>query len=179
LDVAVVGSGNSALEAVIDLFPYAKKVYLLIRGDRVKGDPVTREKVTDASQVEIIDNAEVEEIVGNERVTGVRYRDKRGGDTKELSVAGVFVEIGLVPNSEIVGDLVETNEAGEIVVHEQTAETSKKGIFAAGDVTTDPFKQNNISAGDGVRAALSAYTYILNIKKYSPCAEKEEDEEQA
>jgi alkyl hydroperoxide reductase subunit F len=86
----------------------------------------------------------------------------------------VFVEIGSIPNSEFVRDLIETNEAGEIVVDHQTAETSKKGIFAAGDVTSDPFKQNNIAVGDGVRAALSAYNCILNIKKCSPCGEKGE-----
>ena len=173
-DVAVVGSGNSALETVLDLFPYAKNIYLLIRRDKLKGDPVAQEKVTRAPQVKIIANAEVQEILGEQTVTGLRYKDKNADEIKNLQVGGVFVEIGSIPNSEFVRDLVETNEAGEIVVDHQTAETSKKGIFAAGDVTNDPFKQNNIAAGDGVRAALSAYNCILNIKKCSPCAEKGE-----
>jgi alkyl hydroperoxide reductase subunit F len=173
-DVAVVGSGNSALETVLDLFPYAKNIYLLIRRDKLKGDPVAQEKVTRAPQVKIIANAEVQEILGEQTVTGLRYKNKNADEIKNLQVGGVFVEIGSIPNSDFVRDLVETNEAGEVVVDHRTADTSKKGIFAAGDVTSDPFKQNNIAAGDGVRAALSAYNCILNIKKCSPCAEKGE-----
>jgi len=172
LDVAVAGSGNSALETVVDLLPYAKKIYLIIRGERLKGDPVNQEKVTQSPKVQMISSAEIEEILGNQTVTGLRYKDKKTEGTKELTVGGVFIEIGLISNSEFVRGLVELNEAGEIVVDHATGQTSKTGIFAAGDVTNDPFKQNNIAAGDGVRAALSAYDYVLNIKKYSPCAEK-------
>lgn len=175
MDVAVVGGGNAALETVIDLFPYAKKISLLLRGEEPKGDPITQEKVKQSSQVNMIQNAEVQEILGNKTVTGLRYKDRKQGEVKELSVGGVFVEIGSVPNSEFIRNLVETNEAGEIVIDHLTAKTSKEGIFAAGDVTNDPYKQNNISAGDGVRAALSAYGYILNIKKSSPCSVREEE----
>lgn len=175
MDVAVVGGGNAALETVIDLFPYAKKISLLLRGEEPKGDPITQEKVKQSSQVNMIQNAEVQEILGNKTVTGLRYKDRKQGEVKELSVGGVFVEIGSVPNSEFIRNLVETNEAGEIVIDHLTAKTSKEGIFAAGDVTNDPYKQNNISAGDGVRAALSAYGYILNIKKSSPCSAREEE----
>ncbi len=174
LEVAVVGSGNSALEAVIDLFPYAKLIYLLIRSEKLKGDAVTQEQVTQSSQVRIIENAEVKEIYGDQMVTGLRYKDKRTGEMKDLDVNGVFVQIGSVANSTFVRGLVEANESGEIVINHQTAQTSREGIFAAGDVTDDPFKQNNIAVGDGVRAALSAYHHILNTRKFSPCAEKEE-----
>ncbi|MFH0813022.1 MAG: FAD-dependent oxidoreductase, partial [Pseudomonadota bacterium] len=111
---------------------------------------------------------------GEKIVTGIQYKNRKSGEIGTLTVDGVFVEVGSVPNAEFVKTLVETNDAGEIIVNHQTAQTSKTGIFAAGDVTRDPFKQNNIAAGDGVRAALSAYNYILNIQKYSPCAEKEE-----
>jgi alkyl hydroperoxide reductase subunit F len=107
-------------------------------------------------------------------MTGLRYKDKRTGEVKELAVSGVFVQIGLSANSDFIRSLTDTNQAGEIIVEHRTGQTSKKGIFAAGDVTDDPFKQNNISAGDGVRAALSAYHFILNIQKYSPCADREE-----
>jgi len=172
LDVAVAGSGNSALETVVDLLPYAKKVYLIIRSEKLKGDPVNQEKVAQSPKVKIIESAEVEEILGDQSVTGLRYKDKKTGEIKELAVSGVFIEIGLIPTSEFIRPLIDTNEAGEIVVDHVTGKTSKIGIFAAGDVTNDPFKQNNIAAGDGVRAALSAYDYVLNIKKYSPCAEK-------
>jgi len=122
----------------------------------------------------MIGSAEVEEILGEQTVTGLRYKDKKAGEVKKLAVSGIFVQIGLSPNSEFIRALVDTNQAGEIIVEHRTAQTSKKGIFAAGDVTDDPFKQNNISAGDGVRAALSAFHFILNIQKYSPCADKEE-----
>ena len=130
--------------------------------------------MTQSPKVKIIGSAEVEEILGNRSVTGLRYKEKKTGEIKELAVSGVFIEIGLIPNSEFIRPLIDTNEAGEIVVDHVTGKTSKIGIFAAGDVTIDPFKQNNIAAGDGVRAALSAYDYVLNIKKYSPCAEKGE-----
>ncbi|MFH0812991.1 MAG: FAD-dependent oxidoreductase [Pseudomonadota bacterium] len=174
LDVAVVGSGNAALETVIDLMAYAKKIYLLIRGNEVKGDPVTQERVTQSPLVSMISNVEVQEVLGETMVTGRQYKNRKSGEIGTLAVDGVFVEVGSVPNSEFVKTLVETNDAGEIIVNHQTAQTSKTGIFAAGDVTRDPFKQNNIAAGDGVRSALSAYNYLLNIQKYSPCAEKGE-----
>jgi alkyl hydroperoxide reductase subunit F len=174
LDVTVAGSGNSALETAVDLLPYARKIYLIIRSEKLKGDPVNLEKVTQSPKVKIIGSTEVEEILGNQSVTGLRYKEKKTGEIKALAVSGVFIEIGLIPNSKFIRPLIDTNEAGEIVVDHVTSRTSKIGIFAAGDVTNDPFKQNNIAAGDGVRAALSAYDYVLNIKKVSPCAEKGE-----
>lgn len=176
-DVAVVGSGNSALETVIDLSQYAKKIYLLIRGDQPKGDPTIVDKVMNISQLQIIHHAEVQEILGEQSVDGVRYKDRQTAKLQELAVKGVFVAIGSVPNSNFIQSLVDTNQDGEILVDHKTSQTSKQGIFAAGDVTNDPFKQNNISAGDGVRAALSAYHYILNIKRHSPCAEARQQDE--
>ncbi len=170
-DVAVVGGGNSALEMVIDLVPYARQIYLLVRGERLKGDPILQEKATKSSRLHLLYNAEVKEILGEQSVTGLRYRDLKSEEEKELAVNGVFVAIGTIPNSDFVRQLVDTNQAGEILVDTRTAKTSRWGIFAAGDVTNDPFKQNNISAGDAVRAALSAYLYLLDIQKYSPCAE--------
>ena len=173
-DVAVVGSGNSALEVVIDLASYADKIYLLIRGDKLKGDPVVEKKATPIPKLQIINHVEVEEILGDKAVTGLRYREINSDEVKELEVNGVFVAIGVIPNTDFVRNLVNMNEAGEILVNFETAETSRKGVFAAGNVTNDPFKQNNIAVGDGVRAALSAYAYLLNLKKHSPCAEKGE-----
>jgi alkyl hydroperoxide reductase subunit F len=174
LDVAVVGSGDAAMESVVDLAAYARKIYLLIRGERLKADPVNEKKATSFDKVQIIKNVEVQEILGDKRVTGVRYRQKDTNEEKELEVKGVFVAIGTSPNSDFVKHLVEVNEAGEVLVDFRTAETSKKGVFAAGNVTNDPFKQNNIAAGDGVRAAISAYAHVLNIKKYSPCVGEKE-----
>jgi alkyl hydroperoxide reductase subunit F len=170
-DVAVVGGGNSALETVIDLSPYAKQIFLLIRSDRPKGDPAMQEKIAKLSQLKILTHVEVQEILGDKSVRGLRYQDRQTGKEENLKVTGVFVAIGSIPNSDIIRELVDTNQGGEILVDHKTAQTSRKGIFAAGDVTSDPFKQNNISAGDGVRAALSAYHHIMDFQKYSSCAD--------
>ncbi|TSC79713.1 MAG: NADH dehydrogenase [Parcubacteria group bacterium Gr01-1014_29] len=159
-DVAVVGGGNAGLEAVVDLFPYASKVYLLEYSDGLKGDTVTQERVKNSEKVHIIFNAETKEVKGEKFVTGLAYKDRVSGEEKTLSVGGIFVEIGSVPNSEFVKDLVELNKAGEILIDHKTAATSCEGIWAAGDVTDEMYKQNNISAGDGVKAALSAYSYL-------------------
>ncbi len=170
LDVAVVGGGDSALEGAIDLAAYANKIYLLTRGEKLKADPVNEKKASSFDKVHFIKNVEVEEILGDKAVTGLRYRQKDTDEVKELEVQGVFVAIGTYPNSDFIKHLVDVNQGGEVLIDFRTAETSKKGVFAAGDVTNDPFKQNNIAAGDGVRAAISAYVYVLDIKKYSPCA---------
>ena len=157
----VVGGGNSALESVVDLFAYANKIYLLVRGDSLKGDQVTQEKIQANHKVEIIFNAEPKEIIGDKFVSGLAYNDKKSNEIKKLAVEGIFVEIGSLPNSEIVKGLVDINSFGEILINHKIAATSCPGIFAAGDVTDEMYKQNNISVGDGVRAALSAYNYIL------------------
>jgi alkyl hydroperoxide reductase subunit F len=174
LDVAVVGSGDAAMESVIDLAAYARKIYLLIRGEELKADPLNKKKATSFDKVHLIKNVEVEEIVGDKTVTGLRYRQKDTNEKKELEVKGVFVAIGASPNSGFIEHMVEVNEAGEVLIDFKAAETSKKGVFAAGNVTNDPFKQNNIAAGDGVRAAISAYAYVMDFKKYSPCATAKE-----
>ncbi|PLX20568.1 pyridine nucleotide-disulfide oxidoreductase [Candidatus Parcubacteria bacterium] len=171
-EVAVVGGGNSGLEAVVDLFPYATKITLLNNTDKLKGDPSTIEEVEKNEKVEIINNAKVKEVMGDTLVEGLVYEDEEGGE-KKLDLQGVFVEIGSVPNSEMVNGLVELNKYKEIVVDHRTYETSKKGIFAAGDVTDEIYKQNNIAAGDAITALLSAYNYILNLDKKSPAHDTE------
>lgn len=170
-DVSVVGGGNAGLEAVVDLFPYAKNIYLLVRSDTLKGDPITQEEIKKNSKVQIMYNATTKEIVGEKFVSGLHYRDTQTNEEKMLSVGGVFVEIGSVPNSEMARDLVKTNNFGEIIIDSKTAATSHPGIFAAGDVTDEMYKQNNISVGDGITAALSAYNYLLSHKKESPASE--------
>lgn len=163
--VAVVGGGNAGLEAVVDLFPYAGKIYLLEYGDALKGDPITQERIKNGSNpVEIIFNAQTEVIMGEKFVRGLRYKDRISEETKELKLDGVFVAIGATPNSAMVKDLVELNTRGEVLIDSKTGKTSREGIWAAGDVTDDPFKQNNISAGDAVKAALSVYQYLLAHK---------------
>ena len=158
--VVVVGGGNAGLEAVVDLFPYAEHITLLIRSDSMKGDPATQEEIKNNPKAEIIFNAEIKEILGDKFVTGLKYQDLKSGETKELELGGVFVEIGSVPNSELVKDLVEIDQWGQVKIDSKHASTSCVGIFAAGDITDDTYKQNNISAGDGVKAALAAYSYL-------------------
>ncbi|OIP59379.1 MAG: hypothetical protein CO143_01155 [Candidatus Moranbacteria bacterium CG_4_9_14_3_um_filter_45_14] len=159
-NVAVVGGGNAGLEAVEDLLPYASHITLMIRSEILKGDPITQKKVLASEKVSVLYNAVPQLILGETNVTGVVYTDKVTSEEKTLEVNGVFVEIGMVPNTEFVKGLIELNERGEIILDHRTKATSRAGIFATGDATDAPYKQNNISAGDGVVAALSAYDYI-------------------
>ncbi|MBI2640617.1 MAG: FAD-dependent oxidoreductase [Candidatus Sungbacteria bacterium] len=171
--VAVVGGGNAGLEAVQDLFPYASEVYLIHRGDVLKGDPVEQEEIKKNPKLkEIILNSETLEIFGDKFVTGLKYKNIKTGEEKTLGLDGVFVEIGSVPNSEIVKGLVDLDKWGQVVIDSKHASTSHPGIFAAGDITDDPYKQNNVSAGDAVKAALAAYAYLLKREKQSPATEK-------
>ena len=163
--VAVVGGGNAGLEAVQDLFPYAAEIYLLEYGEALKGDPVTQQEIKKNPKLkEIIFNAQTLEVIGDKFVTGLHYKDRKTNEEKTLDVQGVFAEIGSIPNSEMVKGLVEIDKYGQVVIDSKFATTSHTGVFAAGDITDDPFKQNNISMGDGVKAALSAYGYLLKRK---------------
>ena len=171
--VVVVGGGNAGLEAVQDLFPYALEITILERGANIRGDEKTYQEIQKNPKFKgVLVNVQTIEVLGDQLVTGIKYRDLKTNQEKILEVGGIFVEIGSVPNSEIVKDLVQIDEHGQIMVNFQHARTSHPGIFAAGDVTDDPYKQNNISAGDGVRAALAAYNYLLNREKNSPAEEK-------
>ncbi len=163
--VGVVGGGNAGLEAVVDLIPYADKIYLLEYGDSLKGDPVTLEDIKKSSKVEILLNFQTLEILGDKMVTGVKYKDRKTDEEKELAVQGVFVEIGSIPNSEMVKGVVDLDKFGQVIIDSKHGTTSHPGIFAAGDITDDPYKQNNISAGDAVKAALAAYGYLLKQKQ--------------
>ena len=158
--VAVVGGGNAGLEAVIDLLPYAKEIYLIHRGEALKGDPATQEKIRTNSKVQIILNAETQEISGDDTVASLLYKNKASGGINKLEVQGVFVEVGILPNSEIVKDLVKLNERKEVVVDSKTQQTSRKGIWAAGDITDCFYRQNNISVGDAIKAVLNIHDYL-------------------
>ncbi len=159
--VAVVGGGNSGLESVLDLVPYAAAVYLVHHSVALKGDPVTREKVRAHPKVTVLLQAETKEIVGaGGMVTGLRYTDKTTGEERTLLVDGVFVEIGSIPSSEVVKGLVNLNERGQVIVDHQTQQSSAPGIWAAGDVTDGLYKQNNISMGEAITATLNIYDFL-------------------
>jgi len=155
-DVAVVGGGNAGLEAVVDLIPYASKIYLLDRSGVLKGDAQTQETALASVKVTRVPKVDTLEVLGDKLVSGLRYRESDGTE-KTLEVSGVFVEIGSIPNGDLVADLAERNERGEVVTDPRTQKTSHPRIWAAGDVTDGTYQQNNIAAGDAIRALLNLY----------------------
>ena len=155
--IAVVGGGNSGVEAAIDLAGLASRVTLFEYLPDLKADKVLVSKLEKLKNVEIITNAAVKAIEGDgNQVTGLRFLTRVGDEEKLIELDGVFVQIGLQPNSFMVKDLVDLTPSGEIIV-DQNCRTSVQGIYAAGDVTTVPFKQIIISMGEGAKAALSAF----------------------
>src|SRR5690606_32073857 len=159
--VAVIGGGNSGIEAAIDLAGIVEHVTVLEYAAGLRADDVLVRKARSLPNVRIVTEARTTEILGDgSRVTGLRYEDRSSGEMHELELAGVFVQIGLVPNSEPVRDLVELSRMGEVVVGSK-GETSVEGIFAAGDVSNTPFKQIIIAMGSGANAALGAFEYLM------------------
>ncbi len=159
LDVAVMGGGNSALEAVIDLMKVARKVYM-VSLTPLTGDEIIRDKVISSPKVEIFIKYKALRIEGESTVEGIEIESLETGEKKRLDVQGIMVEIGLLPNSELVLDTMEINRIGEIVI-DSRCRTGVSGIFACGDVTDVPYKQVIVAAGEGAKAALSAYDYII------------------
>ena len=159
--VAVIGGGNSGVEAAIDLAGVVEHVTLIEFADQLKADAVLVSKLKSLPNVVIHTNAQTTEITGDgHKVTGLRYRDRATGAERAIELAGVFVQIGLVPNTEWLRGTVELSKYGEIVVDAKGA-TSVPGVFAAGDATTTPFKQIIIAAGEGAKAALSAFDHLI------------------
>jgi len=161
--VAVVGGGNSALTAARDLLSFARKIHIIHRRDTFTADPALINEIKTSKEVTIHTNTIVSEIFGNESVTGIRLQPVDGKEHEDVEVNGVFLEIGLSPNTGPVRDLVKLNERGEIEITRDNA-TSVSGFYAAGDVTDLPQKQIIIAAGEGAKAALSAYDYLVENK---------------
>ena len=161
MKVAVVGGGNSALEAADDMVKIADHVYLLSLTP-LTGDLILIDKVKGANNLTIFLEHEVVEIKGEKFVDGIRIRDLKTRQERELQVSGVFVEIGLIPNSDLAKGIITLNRLGEIEVN-CADETSVIGLFAAGDVTSVPEKQIVIAAGEGAKAALAAHRYLQRL----------------
>ncbi|WP_180542027.1 alkyl hydroperoxide reductase subunit F [Staphylococcus haemolyticus] len=159
-DVAVIGGGNSGVEAAIDLAGIVKHVTLFEYSSELKADTVLQDRLRSLSNVDIHTNARTAEVLGEDHVTGISYEDLNSGEMKELSLDGIFVQIGLVPNTSWIGDAVELNNRGEVVI-DRNNNTNVPGIFAAGDVTDQKNKQIIISMGAGANAALNAFDYII------------------
>ncbi|GAB1438937.1 alkyl hydroperoxide reductase subunit F [Providencia sp.] len=159
--VAVIGGGNSGIEAAIDLAGVVDHVTVLEFAPELKADSVLQQKARSLKNVDIILNAQTLEVKGDgSKMTGLEYKDRTDDSVHLLEVAGAFVQIGLLPNTNWLGDTVARNRIGEIEIDARN-ETSVKGIFAAGDCTTVPYKQIIISAGEGAKAALSTFDYLI------------------
>ena len=176
-DVAVIGGGNSGVEAAIDLAGVVKHVTVFEFMPEMKADAVLIKKLQSLPNVTIHTNAQTLEVTGNgDRVNGLRFKDRATGEQRSVVLEGVFVQIGLVPNTEFLGTTVERSKFGEILIDAKN-HTNVSGIFGAGDCTTVPYKQIVIAASEGAKAALSAFDHLIRtpapVEKASQKAERE------
>lgn len=159
-DVVVVGGGNAGFESAAQLAAYCKKVYILHKNESFKADEVTVEKVLSKENVAPVLNAEITSVEGDKFVTAINYRDKTTGTIVKLPVSGVFVEIGLLPQTSFLGEIAEKNQIGQIIVDPKTQRSKTLGIWAAGDCTDGLYHQNNIASGDAVKALEDIYLFL-------------------
>jgi alkyl hydroperoxide reductase subunit F len=168
--VAVIGGGNSGVEAAIDLAGVVQHVTLVEFLPQLKADAVLVKKLQSLPNVTIHVNAQTTAISGDgQKVNGLVYKDRASGVEHRVELAGVFVQIGLVPNTEFLKGAVELSRYGEILIDERCA-TSVPGVYAAGDATTVPYKQIVIAAGEGAKAALSAFDHLIRTPAPAPAA---------
>jgi len=159
-DVAVIGGGNSGVEAAIDLAGVVRHVTVIEFAPELKADTVLQERLNSLPNATVIKNAQTKEITGTDKVNGITYIDRETEQEHHIELQGVFIQIGLAPNTEWLGDTLERNRIGEIVVDKRGA-TSIPGVFAAGDCTDSPYKQIIISMGSGATTALGAFDYLI------------------
>jgi thioredoxin-disulfide reductase len=162
-DVAVIGGGNSALDAAEYLSKIANQVYLIHRREEFRAFEALIEEVEARDNIELVKNSEVKNIEGQEKVERIRVYNKKEDKETEIQVQGVFIEVGRIAKTDLVADLVERNEGSQIKTNE-ICETATPGLYAAGDVTTTPFKQITVACGQGTIAALAAYQYVQGKK---------------
>ena len=158
--VAVIGGGNAAFETAAQLLAYTKQVTLFNRSERYRADPVTVEKVLANKNITGLTNVSLTEITGDKFVSGINYRNTETNKEDKLPVTGIFVEIGLIPNTNLASNLLELDEYKRIIIDPWTGQTSVPGIWAAGDCTNIKYHQNNISAGNGVTALEDIYIHL-------------------
>lgn len=159
-DVLVVGGGNAAFESAAQLLAYCKSVKLFVRGENFRADPVTVEKVSQNPKFTIYKNTTVTEVKGDTFVNAVVYENAKTKEKKEMPIDGIFVEIGLIPTTIFAKNLVKTDEWGHIITDPKTQRSSVKGVWAAGDCTDGLYHQNNIAAGDAVKALEDIYLFL-------------------
>ncbi len=160
LDVVVIGGGNSAFEAAVQISTYANKVTILHRSEEFRADPVTIAKVLSNPKISALKNIDLLEIIGDKFVNGIKFKDKITGQVTNMPVSGIFVEIGHKANSDHIEDLVAVDANKQIIVDPKTQRTSIEGIWAAGDCTDGLYKQNNIAVGDAVKALEDIYKFL-------------------
>jgi alkyl hydroperoxide reductase subunit F len=171
--VAVIGGGNSGVEAAIDLAGIVAHVTLLEFGSQLRADAVLQRKLHSLPNVTVLTDAQTTEVTGDTtRVNGLNYTDRKTGESHRVELEGIFVQIGLLPNTEWLKDTVALSKTGEIEV-DTHGRTSVPGVFAAGDVTAVPYKQIVIAMGEGSKAALSAFDHL--IRTSAPAEEKQDE----
>ena len=158
--MAVIGGVNSGVEAAIDLACIVGHVTLVEFDTALRADAVLQRKLHSLKNVTVLTNAQTTEITGDQKVNALVYKDRTSNEVRTVALEGVFIQIGLVPNTDWLKGVVELSKHGEIVV-DAKGQTSVPGVFAAGDATTVPFKQIIIAAGDGAKAALGAFDYLI------------------
>jgi len=159
--VAVIGGGNSGVEAAIDLAGLVSHVSLIEFDHELRADSVLKARLSSLPNVTVITAAETREIIGDaERVTGLNFKDRSSGELRNLELSGVFVQIGLVPNTDWLKGAVKLSPRGEVEV-DARGQTSVAGVFAAGDCTIVPYKQIVIAVGEGAKASLSAFDHLI------------------
>lgn len=160
-DVAVIGGGNAGLETAAQLLAYAKSVTLIHRRGEFKADAITVEKVLKHPGLRAMTSTEPVEVHGEKFVTGMTVKNRETGETELLPVTGIFVEVGVIPNTGFAKDLVTLDEVGRVITDPRSQRTSVDGIWAAGDCTDELYHQNNIAAGDGVKALEDIYQWLM------------------
>src|SRR3989338_5081850 len=160
LPVAVIGGGNAGFETAAQLLAYCKTVTILNRSNKFKADPITVKKLLENPKMHSLLNVDILEVLGEKNVTGLVYQKKGTSEKVTLPVQGVFVEIGSIPSTESVADLVERDQYNHVIVDPKNQRTSLEGIWAAGDCTNGLYHQNNIAAGDAVKALEDIYLYL-------------------
>lgn len=160
MDVVVLGGGNAAFETSAQLLAYCKSVTLINRSDEYRADPITVEKVLSNPKMRALTNTEITEVTGDVMASGIIYKNSTTGETGELAVQGIFVEIGQLPNTDLVKGVVDMTPGGQIIVDGRSGKTSVPGIWSAGDCTDMPYHQNNIAVGDAVRALEDIYQVL-------------------
>ncbi len=160
MDVVVLGGGNAGFETAAQLLAYCKSVTLLNRGDEFRADPVTVRRILANPKTHVIKNAEILEVKGDVMVSSITYKEKSTGNIIDLPTQGIFVEIGQLPNTEFAKSAVNLTPFNQVIIDPRTQKTSTPGIWAAGDCTDVLYHQNNIAAGDAVRAIEDIYQTI-------------------